>query len=690
MDHRTPLATGDERPAGQAASQLRLLVDTGLLLSRERSPDVIVQAALDAGVQLCGAAFGAFFYNNFGEDGERYQLYKLSGASYKDFGRFPHPRPTQVFAETFDGRGIVRSGDITADPRYGHNHPFHGMPPGHLPVRSYLAVPVKGREGEVLGGMFYGHPDRDRFDEEAESLAATVAAQAAIAIDNARLAETLRLEIAHADAARHEQRQTAERLAAVLESTTDAVFLLDRSWRFTFLNSRAVELIADDRKLEGQLVWKAFPGAMKTAFYERFSEVMKGGRCTEFTELYPPLRRWFFVRAYPTAEGIAVFFQDITSAHEAARERDETARRLSSALEAGELGTWDWDLKTDMIDLDERGASIYGVQPHVPVSRAHLRDSLVHPEDLVVTPANLQEALANGGVYRAEYRIERDGNQSWVAVHGLANFNEARTEVTGMIGTVQDITSRKAQEGILRQTEKLAATGRLAATIAHEINNPLEAVTNLIFLAKMDPTIPGQVRGMLDAADDELARVAQIAQQTLGFYRDTTRPVEIDLSSMLKSICELFSRKLQAHKLACATEIEPGLRIVGLAGEIRQVMSNLIVNAIEASWNSEIRIRARRRTAGGVDGVCCVIADHGTGIPPSVRSHMFRPFNTSKQSLGTGLGLWVTKGIVEKHCGRISYRTRNAHPTGTVFRVFLPAKNPNPELLDSPQAHRLQ
>lgn len=686
MDRTTTPATGEERSAGQAAAQLRLLVDTGLLLASERSVDVIVQAALDAGVQLCGARFGAFFYNKYGDDGERYQLYKLSGASYKDFARFPHPRPTDIFAETFQGRGILRSDDITADARYGRNPPFQGMPAGHLPVKSYLAVPVNSRGGEVLGGMFFGHPEVGRFSADTESLVATVAAQAAVAIENSSLAETLRLEIARTDAARHEQRQTAERLSAVLESTTDAVFLLDRGWRFMFLNSRAIELIAGDRKLEGQLVWKAFPEAIKTAFYDRFAEVMSGSRCTEFTEFYAPLRRWFFVRAYPTEDGIAVFFQDVTEAHETARERDETARRLRSALEAGELGTWDWDADTDLIDFDERGAAIYGVQPHTPVYRTRLRESAVIPEDLPETPVSLREIVASGGAYRAEYRIEREGNQRWVAAHGLATFNESRSEVVGMVGTVQDITARKTQEQILRDTEKLAATGRLAASIAHEINNPLEAVTNLIFLAKTDPSVPSPVQGLLDMADGELARVSQIAQQTLGFYRDTTRPGEIDLNTMLKEICDLFERKMRGRRLKYRTDVEPDLCIFGLGGEIRQVFSNLVVNAIEASSDGEIVIRARRRTSNGCDGVACLIADQGTGIPPGIRQRLFSPFTTSKQSLGTGLGLWVTRGIVEKHQGRISVYTRTQPPSGTVFRVFLPAKTDSPEIPNAQHA----
>jgi len=581
MTDRSPSARGDSPSLAQAAKHLQLLVETGLLLAHERSIDVIVQAALDAGLKLCGAAFGAFFYNSLPDHGRYYQLYKVAGVDPAAFSRFPMPRPTAVFAESFVHGRILRSGDITQDPRYGHNAPYKGMPAGHLPVRSYLSVPVIGRSGETLGAILYGHPDPDVFNAECESLVATIAAQAAVAMDNASLTENLTSEIAIADAARQLQRETSQRLEQA--------------------------------------------------------------------------------------------FEDMA----------ESSRRLREALEAGALGTWSWDMATDRLDLDERASQLLFAEPHTPIRRADLRRRIVHTDDLPNTPADLGEAVLSGGTYSAEYRVEGPGKrQRWIAARGLATFNEAR-ELTGMTGTVQDITDRKTQEASLRQSEKLAATGRLAATIAHEINNPLEAVTNIIYLCKTDATVPPDVQRLLQTADEELARVAQIAQQTLGFYRDTTRPGEIDLSAMLHGIVELFSRKLEFKRLACRTHIQPGLRLYGLQGEVRQVFSNLFVNAIEASENTELTIRACGRIFKGRPGISCLIADRGTGVQPAVRERLFSPFITSKHSLGTGLGLWVTRGIVEKHGGTILYRTRTEPPSGTIFRVFLPTDVPNREVFDS-------
>ncbi len=564
----------DENAAARLEGRLRLLIDTGLLLSSERSLDVIVQASLDAGLALSGAAFGAFFYNNLGPDGEPYQLYKIAGIDPRAFQGFPMPRPTSVFEPTFYGDSIVRAHDITADPRYGRNSPLAGMPAGHVPVRSYLAVPVRSRGGEVLGALLYGHSDAGVFESAAESLVATIASQAAVAIENARLTESLQREVALADAARTEQ--------------------------------RAIE------------------------------------------------------------------------------------RRLRQALDAAQLGTWNWSAETGLVDLDERASEIFNLSANTPLPRADFLGRIVH-EDLDHATGDWNKVLQSGGQYTAEYRVKLDdGCERWVAVVGNTTLDDS-SQVKGMIGTAQDVTLRKSQESSLLQSEKIAATGRLAATIAHEINNPLEAVTNLIYLAKTDQGTPAPVQRMLDIADNELARVAQIAQQTLGFYRDTTRPVAIDLNDLLQAVVDLFNRKLMGKRLHCVLDLDPGLSIVGLQGEIRQVVSNLLVNAIDASpaTGGSIRIRGRHRHRDGNHGVSVMISDQGSGIPKHVRHRLFTPFVTTKQSRGTGLGLWVTRGMVEKHGGTVCFRSRTEPPAGTVFRVYFPRTGASP-LFDSPTSPILQ
>jgi PAS domain S-box-containing protein len=553
-----------DAPAAQNQDHLRLLIETGLLLASERSLDCIVETALNAGLHLSGACFGAFFYNNNGDNGQPYQLSKVVGVGATTFAALPMPRPTEIFNVTYLGHGIVRSPDITLDPRYGHNLPLAGMPNGHPPVRSYLAVPVRSRNGDVLGSLLYGHPDANVFTSVCEGLVATVASQTAVAIDNVRLAESLNHEIALLDASRTLQRQTAS--------------------------------------------------------------------------------------------------------------------RLRQALEAEQLGTWTWDRSTDLLDLDERAAHLLHAQAHVPIQRTALREHIVATDDRRHVADSLERALQSGGLYNAEYRVEAPGGrQTWVSASGIATFAPNSSTVTGMVGTVQDVTLRKSQESSLRQSEKLAATGRLAATIAHEINNPLEAVTNLIYLARTDPGVPAAVQRLLETADTELARVSQIAQQTLGFYRDTTSPTEIDLNELLHSVVDLFARKMTSHKIDCTLDLEPGLCVHGLKGELRQVFSNLIVNAIDAftavSKAGHLQIRGRH-LRGQRQGVSVLISDQGTGIPLHVRKRVFAPFFTTKQSVGTGLGLWVTRGFVDKHGGSIHFRTRTDRPSGTTFRILLPRTMP--------------
>lgn len=174
---------------------LEVLNRAGASLARENDLEKVVQLVTDAGVELTGAQFGAFFYNVINAAGESYMLYTLSGVPREAFSKFPMPRNTEVFAPTFLGEGIIRSDDITQDHRYGKNASRHGMPEGHLPVRSYLAVPVISRTGEVIGGMFFGHAEIGVFDEESEKGLAGLAGEAAVAIDNARLFDAAQREL---------------------------------------------------------------------------------------------------------------------------------------------------------------------------------------------------------------------------------------------------------------------------------------------------------------------------------------------------------------------------------------------------------------------------------------------------------------------------------------------------------------
>lgn len=234
---------------------------------------------------------------------------------------------------------------------------------------------------------------------------------------------------------------------------------------------------------------------------------------------------------------------------------------------------------------------------------------------------------------------------------------------------------KAAAENALRRTESLAAAGRLAATVAHEINNPLEAVTNLIYLARTDPEVPATVREMLETADQELARVSHIAHRTVGFYRDNSSRRRVNLSEVVEDVMQLYSRKIANKSLHLERRINGDVGVWAAEGEIRQVVSNLVANAIDAC-EEDGRICIKVTEAQAPDGTLggrVLVADSGCGIARDARARIFDPFFTTKEDVGTGLGLWISKRLTEKHGGRLRFKSStNAARHGTVFSMFIP------------------
>jgi signal transduction histidine kinase len=234
----------------------------------------------------------------------------------------------------------------------------------------------------------------------------------------------------------------------------------------------------------------------------------------------------------------------------------------------------------------------------------------------------------------------------------------------------------RAQDA-LRRSEKLAVTGRLAASIAHEINNPLEAVTNLFYLMRSNPE-PEDMRRYMDHAEQELARVAEITRQTLRFYREPSHPVDTELVSVLRSVLVLYHSRLAAASVAVELEVEaPHATILASPGELRQVIANIIGNAIDAMRRGgRLRIRVSEEAiTGQAPRVRLTIADTGSGIPASLLPAIFEPFVTTKGETGTGLGLWVTGEIIRRNRWNIRVRSHCGprHP-GTAFSITMPLR----------------
>lgn len=236
-----------------------------------------------------------------------------------------------------------------------------------------------------------------------------------------------------------------------------------------------------------------------------------------------------------------------------------------------------------------------------------------------------------------------------------------------------DITQLKHTQDALVRTEKLAAVGRLAASVAHEINNPLEAVTNLIWLAKSDPSASESVQGRLALADEELKRVAAIAKQTLGFYRDTSAPARVIVTEVVRSVLALYGGRFANKRISIRAEYEDCV-VCGFPGELRQLFSNLCANAIDAvSARGRLTVKVSVWQHGRAPAARVTIADDGCGIAPEDREIIFEPFFTTKAATGTGLGLWIAKEITDKHGGWILVRTNNEPDRHyTAVSVFLP------------------
>lgn len=539
--------------------KLELVVQTGLLLTKTLDLETIVQSATDAGLALSGAQFGAFFYNVVNSSGESYVLYTLSGVDREKFAKFPMPRNTAIFAPTFEGTGIIRSGDITRDPAYGKNAPHHGMPAGHLPVRSYLAVPVKNHAGEVLGGLFYGHERPDVFEQSSESLVATVAAQAAVAMDNVRLRDLLNNRMGELQKAHQVQRDASKRLgelAAIVASSGDAIISKDLNGIVTSWNQAATRILGyNSEEMIGTSILRLIPEHLHADETVILENIRSGERIEQF----------------------------------------ETVRLTKS----GEL-----------IDVS-----------------------------LTVSPV-------------------RDETGA----------------ITGASKILRDISSKKRIETSLLQAEKIAAAGRMAATIAHEINNPLEAVVNLLYLLR--PSIQDE-QGIqyLQAAEDELTRVSHIARQTLGFYREHASADSASLAELVAQTLVIYEPRCSALGICIESSLESSKRIVLRRGEIMQVISNLIANAIYAMPSGgDLRI-AVRDTASPRDGILLSIADTGIGIEPQNLSQVFEAFFTTRSAIGTGIGLFVARQFIEGHGGTIHIDSSTAAEShGTIVSIFLPLR----------------
>jgi PAS domain S-box-containing protein len=352
--------------------------------------------------------------------------------------------------------------------------------------------------------------------------------------------------------------------------------------------------------------------------------------------------------------------------HRAVTEQ-ESELRLSHA--AARMGSWSWDQVNQKISWSPEFKLMHNLPPDAQPGFEGGRD-LIHPDDRERVLRELGEALASDApAINQEHRaITPDGRVLWVQSRGRID-RDAEGRPTRIAGISIDVTESRLAEQALRRTEKLAAAGRLAATVAHEVNNPLEALVNLIYLAQRTDGLSAEAAEHLRIADGELSRMAQIVRQTLGFYRESVNPQRVDLGQLVAEVVELYRSRALSRGLMLGQKSDEADDLTALVngGEIKQVVANLISNAVDATAKGGSVTVATRRIQAGVE---ITVADTGTGITEANRQHLFEPFFTTKSDVGTGLGLWVSKGIVEKHGGTITLDASSE--AGSTFRVLLP------------------
>ncbi len=351
---------------------------------------------------------------------------------------------------------------------------------------------------------------------------------------------------------------------------------------------------------------------------------------------------------------------------------DEIGSRLAAIVDSADDAILSKDLNGIITSWNEGAYRMFGYTAEEMLGKPILK---LIPTELQYEEHEILRRLRAGE--RIDHyettRRKKNGESIEVSVT-ISPIRDNAGNVLGASKIARDISDRRRIERLLIQSEKLAATGRMAATIAHEINNPLESVMNLIFLARQHSAADAKAVQYLLTAEEELERVSHIARQTLGFYRDTGSPVEVYLHDLVENVLTVYNSKLIASGITVDTRFNDLQKVLVSRGEMLQVFSNIIANAVDAMRHGgslKISIRNLRGAVG--DGAQIVIRDSGTGIRQEYLEKIFEPFFTTKGDLGTGIGLWVAKQLVEKRGGQISIASGiDAGNSGTSVTIFIP------------------
>jgi len=366
--------------------------------------------------------------------------------------------------------------------------------------------------------------------------------------------------------------------------------------------------------------------------------------------------------------------EERAQASEALRDRDA---KLQLALEANGMGLWVWDVPQGTLHWSDEVYRLLGREPGTVEADFDSWLAMIHPDDRVMVSDAGRAVLSdpNAPAHSQHRVVWPDGAVHWVESLGKRQL-DSDGGLLRVVGVLSDITHRKRAEDAMLRAEKLAIAGRLAASVAHEINNPLEAVSNLLFLISLTES-PAVAQEHAREAMDQLMRVSMITQQTLKFHRQTGAPRLAILSEILSSVLGMFRGKLRAAEIAVDLDAQREAEVSCMPSEAQQIFANLISNSIDAmpaGGRLSIRLRPSRHWRDRrVEGMRITFHDSGVGMDRATMKRIFEPFFTTKADTGTGLGMWVVAQLVDRHHGQVSVRsTQRDGRSGTAFSVFLP------------------
>ena len=508
----------------------------------------------------------------------------------------------------------------------------------------------------------------------------------------ARVATHVKMANLRREAAERESRLRAEaelerhRLQDLLAQAPAGIGLMSGpEHRWTFVNERYVHMTGRDSIADfvGKTLIESLPEFENQGLRALLDEVYRTGqpyvgRETKvtlkraatgqpedayFDFVYQPVRN-----AKQEVEGVLVHAVDVTDR----KRSDESRLRLAAIIDSADDAIVGKNLNGIVSSWNEGAGRMFGYSSEEMVGQSILRlipKELHYEEDEILRKLRAGERIEH---YETK-RTTKNGETIDVSVT-ISPIRDATGKVVGASKVARDISDRKRVERLLVQSEKLAATGRMAASIAHEINNPLESLMNLIYLARQHSAGEGEVHAYLLSAEEQLDRVSHIARQTLGYYRDTSSPTEIYLHDVIKNVLTVYQSKLLTARISVDTQFHDLQKVLVSKGEMLQVFSNIVANAADAMrQGGRLFISTGHFLSATGEGIQTVIRDTGTGIREEHLPQIFEPFFTTKGNLGTGIGLWVTKQLVEARGGQISITSSTEkESSGTTVTIFIP------------------